>query len=95
MGRIKGEGDSYGLIQWIETTLDKEDYGDTLTVVLGYLDREGRLDVMVGKVDKSPDHFYLNLGSRSFQERTFDVGSTNNTLNLAFGDVDRDGRVFF
>jgi hypothetical protein len=86
--------DGSGGFQATGTAVGSSDTDGTLVVVLGDLNRDGHLDVVVGNTSGQTNKIYLNNGSGGFPASGTNLGSeTGATLALALGDMNRNGAL--
>jgi len=86
--------DGLGGFQAVGTAVGSSDTDGTLVVVLGDLNRDGHLDVVVGNTSGQTNKIYLNNGSGGFPASGTSLGSeTGATLALALGDMNRNGAL--
>ena len=67
------------------------DTSQTLALTLFDLDKDGRLDILVGNDFEVPDYAFLNTVEGWLSDEPF-ATTTRNTMSFAAGDLDNDGQ---
>ncbi len=78
--------------QWVSKPLSGPE-GETLSILISDLNRDGRPDLMIGNDYRPPDHLYFSneLGALERANRgRIRGGTTRWTMSLATGDIDGD-----